>query len=85
MSEQEHEFSTILSALADVAEDLAIELIAEFSEDEMVYLDKTCSRLQVAATKLSENNHPVPFPVKELLKLWKKRQKAQTGNQSETS
>lgn len=67
---------SILKAFADVAEDLAIEMIAEFSENEMLHLDKTLVRLEKAEAIFVEYSVPIPFPVEQVLKLWRKRQKS---------
>ena len=63
----------VLTALADVSEDLAIELLSEFSEDDLPHLGKTAERLIRSADILERNGHIVPFPVQEFLRHFRKK------------
>lgn len=58
----------ILDAFRDVAEDLAIEILAEFSEDDMQHIQKTLNRLHRASTIFLSHQMEVPGAVKEVLK-----------------
>ena len=54
--------------LADVTEDLAIEILGSFTEEDYPHLGKTLDRLEAAADRLAELNIDVPFPVAEVLR-----------------
>ena len=54
--------------LADVAEDLAIEILSEFTKEDYSHLGKTLDRLVAAASRLVELNIDVPFPVAEVVR-----------------
>ena len=54
--------------LADVSEDLAIELLSQFTEEDMPHLGKTAERLIRSAELLKSNGQMVPFPVEEFLR-----------------
>lgn len=61
-------------ALADVAEDLAIEILAEFQEDDLPHLSKSIRRLQNAEAFLEKVEHPVPPAVTDLLTQYRAAQ-----------
>lgn len=66
------EQSEILDALADVSEDLAIEILSSFAEEDYPHLDKTAERLIRAANILLKNDIHVPFSVREVIRLYQK-------------
>lgn len=61
----------ILEALADVSEDLAIEILSEFTAEDYPHLDKTASRLIKAAAVLEKHKVAVPFSVQQVLRNFK--------------
>jgi hypothetical protein len=54
--------------VADLAEDLAIEILSSFTAEDYPSLGKTLTRLEAAASKLAELGIDVPFPVAEVLR-----------------
>lgn len=65
------EQSEILDALADVSEDLAIEILSSFDEEDYPHLGKSAERLIRAANILLEHDIHVPFSVSEVIRLHK--------------
>lgn len=61
-----------LETLADVSEDLAIEILSEFTEEDYRHLRKSCERLGRAADLLQRETFDVPFTVLEVLRLFRK-------------
>lgn len=61
-----------LQILADVSEDLAIELLSQFTEDDLPHLTKTAERLIRSAALLKSKGVMIPFPVEEFLRHFSK-------------
>lgn len=70
---QKAQFAPLLEALADVSEDLAIELLASFQTQELPELGKTVKRLHTAANQLILHRFAVPYSVSEVLRLAKEQ------------
>lgn len=54
-----------LQILADVSEDLAIELLSQFTEEDLPHLGKSAERLIRSADFLKRNGQMIPFPVED--------------------
>lgn len=62
----------ILEILADVSEDLALELYSGFEEEDYPHLDKSLVRLIRASDALTQGGVQVPFTVSEVIRIFKK-------------
>lgn len=57
--------------VADLSEDLAIEILAEFQAEDLTHLSKTLNRLEAAEGFLTQMARPVPAAVQELLRHYR--------------
>ena len=60
-----------LEIFTDLAEDLAIEIMAEFSQEDFKHISKTALRLMRAAEIINRHNAEVPFVVQEAVRVFK--------------
>lgn len=70
----------ILEALADVSEDLAIELTNEFTLDDFKFIGKSARRLMRAEEILIKYDFEVPGIMKRVLQLFREGQESLDGD-----
>ncbi|MDH7796366.1 hypothetical protein QBC99_002429 [Beijerinckia sp. GAS462] len=64
----------LLECLGAVSEDLAIELLGNFSKDELPHLSKSVDRLIISADLLKRGGLETPFPVLEVIRHYAVKQ-----------
>jgi hypothetical protein len=67
-SEQDQLLNSTGRLLADIAEDLAMQILMEFTVDDYPHLGKTLDRLEATATRLLELKIDIPFSLSEVFR-----------------
>jgi hypothetical protein len=62
----------VLQLLADLAEQLSIEMLSEFTTEDYQHLGHTMTKLQSTEKVLASANRDIPFPVQQVLQNYRR-------------